>query len=265
MGDDRRRMGPSGPGPEAAPEPSRAAASWVGASGIGVRPQALLVVATGATETRFLLDTVIAGGYEAVVAHSRTEALRRISSDSSRQIRVVLLAADGLRAAGAISDLVVRVVEVGGPPVIVISRELVESEELEAFRAGAQAYLHGRLTGRRLSGHIATAVTESRTLEPMHEVSFGDLTLDLSTRVATVAGAEVRLTRTEFDVAAELVQAKGRVVRRDGLLARIWGNGEGAHSIDVHVSRMRRKLARADSHVRIVAVHGVGLRLTSDA
>lgn len=88
----------------------------------------------------------------------------------------------------------------------------------------------------------------------------GPITLLPAEWQVTVNGIEVNLTRTEFMLLRELMQADGRVLSRDDLLQLVWGaSGVIDRTVDVHLSRARNKLGRAGGC--LVTVHGVGYRM----
>jgi DNA-binding response OmpR family regulator len=74
-----------------------------------------------------------------------------------------------------------------------------------------------------------------------------------------VAGEEVRLTPTEFDLLVRLAQAPGEVLTRERLLADVWDweSASGTRTVDSHVKALRAKIG-AD---RVRTVHGVGYAL----
>ena len=87
--------------------------------------------------------------------------------------------------------------------------------------------------------------------------------IDELARTARVGEARLPLTRKEFDLLAVLTRQAGRVVSAERLLDSGWSY-EGAPNaglVDVYMSRLRTKLSRAGSSVRIVNVRGVGYRL----
>lgn len=91
------------------------------------------------------------------------------------------------------------------------------------------------------------------------------LVIDTRGRVVTVDDREVHLTYKEFELLVHLAQASDRTVTRDELLASVWGGavlGEGSRTIDVHVRRIREKLAVG--HV-VTTVRGVGYRFATNA
>jgi DNA-binding response OmpR family regulator len=91
-------------------------------------------------------------------------------------------------------------------------------------------------------------------------VRVGDLEVDLRARRVTVAGAEVELTRKEFDLLAMLAADPGALRTRQEILEEVWD----AHwygptkTLDVHVATLRKKLG---DPALIETVRGVGFRL----
>jgi len=81
--------------------------------------------------------------------------------------------------------------------------------------------------------------------------------VDIGRRRVDVAGTEVTLTSTEFDLLAYLMRRPGRVYGREQLLATVWGYEApaGSRTVDVHVGQLRAKLGDASP---IRTVRGVG-------
>jgi len=85
----------------------------------------------------------------------------------------------------------------------------------------------------------------------------GELVIDEGAGRVTHRGDAVPLTPTELKLLAVLVRARGRVVPKSLLLADVWGYGYDDHLVEVHVNRLRAKLARVDLHP-IRSVRGMG-------
>jgi DNA-binding response OmpR family regulator len=97
-------------------------------------------------------------------------------------------------------------------------------------------------------------------------LAVGDLAIDPAAREVFLAGAEVPLTRTEFDLLAALAARPGRVLTRQELLRAVWGpNWVGdPHAADVHLANVRRKLGDSAAAGRFIrTVRGIGYRLGS--
>lgn len=94
----------------------------------------------------------------------------------------------------------------------------------------------------------------------------GDVVLDHGRHEVRVAGAPVELTRKEFDVLALLLANAGRVVTRDTLIARVWGDDYvgDTKTLDVHVKRIRSKIDDA-SGSHITTIRGLGYKFEDDA
>jgi len=86
------------------------------------------------------------------------------------------------------------------------------------------------------------------------------LMADFEAVAIAVDGAPVRLARREFELLRYLVHNKNRVVSRDRLLERVWGDERcvETRSVDVHVGRLRTKLRTAGRQIETVI--GLGYR-----
>jgi DNA-binding response OmpR family regulator len=94
------------------------------------------------------------------------------------------------------------------------------------------------------------------------EIVIGDLRFDPATRQVLVAGREAVLTATEFGILELLVRKSPAVVPRRSIALNVWedeADAMGSNTIDVHLARLRAKLA--GGRVRIETVRGVGYRL----
>jgi DNA-binding response OmpR family regulator len=100
------------------------------------------------------------------------------------------------------------------------------------------AELYARL--RKLEWSRSEFSTEERT-------KIGRMVIDRALHEVTLDGRRVPLTAREFALLSFLAQNRGRVLRRDLLLARVWGPRYegGARTVDIHVRRLRAKLGDA--------------------
>jgi DNA-binding response OmpR family regulator len=151
--------------------------------------------------------------------------------------------------------------------IVIVSGREDELDKVEGLTAGADDYVTKPYSPRELSARIEAMLRRPRTsvARPDGARTVGDIAVDVAARVVAVSGAEVALTRTEFDLLASLSERPGGVVARDDLLRRVWGPDwyGDAHVVDVHVSNLRRKLGAAGKQVQ--TVRGVGFRLVDAA
>jgi two-component system KDP operon response regulator KdpE len=88
--------------------------------------------------------------------------------------------------------------------------------------------------------------------------------IDLESRVVTRAGAEIKLTKIEFDLLAALARNAGKVVTHRQLLKEVWGPHavHEPHYVRVFMSNLRKKLEENPSRPAfLVTEQGVGYRL----
>jgi DNA-binding response OmpR family regulator len=91
----------------------------------------------------------------------------------------------------------------------------------------------------------------------------GAIRLDPRARTAARHGQPLELSRLEFDLLVFLARHPRQVFSRSQLLAQVWGHTHTTNrTVDVHVSRLRTKLADPDA---VTTVYGLGYRLADDA
>jgi DNA-binding winged helix-turn-helix (wHTH) protein len=128
-------------------------------------------------------------------------------------------------------------------------------------RLAALMYEVHELLHRVLPAAVASTSDGRRVMRALH---LGELTLDVDRLVVTEAGKPVALTSREVMVLRYLLERIGRVVTRPQLLSDVWAytyTGDD-RTVDVHISRLRRKLPSLRG--RLVAIKGLGYRLEID-
>jgi two-component system alkaline phosphatase synthesis response regulator PhoP len=149
-------------------------------------------------------------------------------------------------------------------PVILLTAKLEESDKVLGLELGADDYITKPFSMKELVARIHALLRRSGQVPaPSSVLRVADIVLDREAHAVTVAGREVRLTPSEFDLLAILMAAPGRVFTRLDLLEDLQGTTfEGvARTIDVHVRNLRTKIEADPAHPRYVeTVFGVGYR-----
>ena len=137
-------------------------------------------------------------------------------------------------------------------PTIVLSVREEGSDKIRALNLGADDYLTKPFDLEELIARIH-AVLRRVSAPPDENLPYleaGDLYVDLSRRVVKLAGKDVHLTPTEYEILRILVRSQGRVITHQQLIQRIWGpdSTEDPSSLRVHIARLRNKIEADPTH-----------------
>jgi len=151
----------------------------------------------------------------------------------------------------------------GRPPIIMLSALGDDADRIVGLEIGADDYLAKPCNPRELAARLRAILRRSQlsadgAAPPLLEV--GPTRIDPANRNATFAGVELQLTSAEFNVLQVLVGSAGTVVNKEILSRQALGRALSAYdrSIDVHVSKIRKKLAALGGDNLIVSVRGSG-------
>ena len=150
-------------------------------------------------------------------------------------------------------------------PVIVATARDDENEMVRVLDLGADDYVVKPFSAEQLEARLRAVLRRGRPADdPDPALVVGGLSVDRSTRVVTLDGAPLDLTRMEFDLLAYLAGRAGRVVSKRQLMAEVWQQPYGGadKTVDVHLSWLRRKLGETAAEPRYLrTVRGVGVML----
>jgi DNA-binding response OmpR family regulator len=144
-------------------------------------------------------------------------------------------------------------------PIIVVTARDAQRDRVTALDFGADDYVVKPFGFEELLARMRAVLR--RTERPaLSSLRFGEVTLDVATRQATLAGDPLALTGKEFDILACLMSDPDRVISREEIFERVWDEHwyGPTRVLDVHLVALRRKLGDA---ARIETVYGRGFRL----
>lgn len=151
-------------------------------------------------------------------------------------------------------------------PVIMLTARGEDSDRILGLELGADDYLPKPCNPRELAARLRAVLRRSKP-EPETDscMEVGETRLDPSDRSASHAGGDLGLTSAEFNVLHVLLLSAGQVVDKETLSRDALGRPLSAYdrSIDVHVSKIRRKLAAQGGEELIVSVRGAGYQFVS--
>jgi two-component system KDP operon response regulator KdpE len=137
-------------------------------------------------------------------------------------------------------------------PILVLSGRSGSSDKVDALDAGADDYVTKPFGMDELLARLRAMLRRNLTTEGEPVVEFGEVVVDLAATRITVAGAEVRLTPTEWHLLEALVRNPGKLMSQRQLLREVWGPGyETAQgNLRLYMAQLRRKLEPNPSRPR---------------
>jgi DNA-binding response OmpR family regulator len=148
-------------------------------------------------------------------------------------------------------------------PILMLTARDAPVDRVAGLHAGADDYLVKPFDFDELLARL-TALQRRPALSVAPRINVGDMCFDPATRELTVSGSLVALTTTELSIMELLLRRSPNVVTRRSIALQVWDNEAdaiGSNTIDVHIGRLRSKVA--DSTARIQTVRGSGYRLIS--
>ena len=148
-------------------------------------------------------------------------------------------------------------------PILMLTARDAPVDRVAGLHAGADDYLVKPFDFDELLARL-TALQRRPALSVAPKINVGDMCFDPATRELSVAGSLVALTTTELSIMELLLRRSPAVVTRRSIALQVWddeADAIGSNTIDVHIGRLRSKVA--GSTARIQTVRGSGYRLVS--
>jgi two-component system, OmpR family, KDP operon response regulator KdpE len=150
-------------------------------------------------------------------------------------------------------------------PVIVLSVEADEEQKVQLLKSGADDYMTKPFGIAELAARCEAALRRyHKAADKDSVVRTGPLTFDLASRVATLEGKHISLTRKEYRLLHVLASHLGLVITHDQLIKDIWGDSapDNVQYLRTLVRQLRQKLEVDPSRPKLlVSESGIGYRL----
>lgn len=147
-------------------------------------------------------------------------------------------------------------------PVIVLTASADSASTVRALDAGADDYQVKPIVIEEFRARMRALVRRGGA-KRTEQLVCGNVTLNRLTREVIVAGQACALTAKEFQLLEHFLLNTGNVISRAELLEKVWDMhfDPGSNVVDVHVTRLRKKLDAAGADAKITAKRGVGFAL----
>jgi two-component system response regulator MprA len=199
---------------------------------------------------------LLLGGYEVLQAENGERGLLQAQTDVPDAIvlDLGLPDIDGMQ--------VTRTLRQSGDrtPILMLTARAAIEDRVDGLDAGADDYLVKPYDVRELQARLKAIMRRNLDGADGRLLRFGELELDADAHAARIAGREVELTRTEFQLLELFMLNPRRVLTSDLIYDRVWGYdfGPTGNALRVYIGYLRRKLEANGEPRMIQTVHGVG-------
>ena len=157
-------------------------------------------------------------------------------------------------------------------PIIVLSAKAGLEDRVNVLRLGADDFIPKPFDNAEVLARVEAQLRRYRQFSSpagggKNVLTWGDLTLDKDSITVTAAGKDVAVTAREFEILALLMSYPKKVFTREQLYEQVWG-GEyfgDDNTVNVHISNLRAKLAKASPTEYIKTVWGIGFKMNEEA
>ena len=207
---------------------------------------------------RYALDRE---GFWVDVARDGREALDRFHEAEPDLVILDLMlpAVSGL-------DVCRRIRESSTVPIIMVTAKDSEADKVAGLELGADDYVTNPFSVRELVSRVRAHLRRSQMVVPVANGSLltgGPVRMDVDRHEVTIDGASVAFPPKEFELLETFLRSPGRLLTRELLIQRIWGDDYvgDTKTLDVHVKRVRQKIER-DPHDPewLLTVRGLGYK-----
>ncbi len=203
---------------------------------------------------KILRRSLVYEGYQVDTAADGEEGLNLLRDNKPALVILdwMLPGMDGLEVCRRIRDL-------GNQPVLMLTAKDTLEDRVQGLDAGADDYLIKPFELDELLARIRALLRRTQ-VERAPILTFGDLSLDTSTRQATRKSRLIMLTAKEYDLLEMFMRHPRQVLTREIIFDRVWGYDFGGESnvLDVYIRYLRQKL-EVEGEVRLIhTVRSVG-------
>ena len=210
----------------------------------------ILVVEDDPALAKQLVDTLFRCGFNATWVNDGQTAVEKLCTGKF-DLALLDLMIPELNGYEVLKQLQIKGLAI---PVIVVSAKDGEYDQADALDLGADDFIIKPFSAVTLESRIR-AVLRRRPVAAYSRLISGSLEVHASTRVCTLNGQKIDLTKIEFDLLWLLMSAEGATVRRVDIEDEIWGDMPRSNVLDVYMGYLRKKVG--SEYFEVVRGHGI--------
>ncbi len=150
-------------------------------------------------------------------------------------------------------------------PIMVLCEDNNVADRIRGFECGVDDFIGKPYSARELSARLRSLMRRNGAVSPQHVLRYGDLTVDLASRVAYRGDRYIDLSRREFALVSYLMRNAERAISRTEFLQQVWANAtnqERSNVVDVYINYVRNKIEQGGREHRVIhTVRGRGYML----
>ncbi len=149
-------------------------------------------------------------------------------------------------------------------PIIMLTARSSADDAVQGLDLGADDYMRKPFSLDELLARVRVLLRRKKDDEMSRIVEEGGLRIDREEREVFLRGTLLDISPMEFEILELMAGRMGRTLSREEILKKIWGiGGEDTRTVDVHISRLRKKLDDGvKPHLAIQTLRGRGYRLS---
>ena len=204
-------------------------------------------------------------GYSVDVAYSAEEALAMDIKGYNLLILDVMM---GELSGFGLAKILRKRTETESLPIIFCTARDAEEDKIQGLDMGADDYISKPFSIAEVMARVRSVLRRSSYNTPLSEqeesdegiIRYQGLVVNTQSKRCTVDGEEISLTRKEFDILSLLLSNCGSILSREQIMKRVWRDEVVVldRTIDVNITRMRKKLGNYGSHIITRTGYGYG-------
>lgn len=199
-------------------------------------------------------------GYKVQVAHSAIDAMRLMTNYFHLIILDVMMPGmSGFDFAQKLKEdsIWARI------PIVFLTAKDNEDDILRGFDIGADDYIAKPFSIKELLARVKAVLSRSHSGETENIISIDGVIINPQAKAVTIDGVDADLTKTELELLMFLIKNSGQVFSRKELLENVWPNNVVVthRTVDVNITRLRKKLGRFSSHILTKSGYGYSFEL----